>query len=124
MDRNEIKTLRPELFIENSDSTSSIELFQNEVLRPVIKFQHDLIIHLVTAHPLFAPVTNNKGPRLQFQKRVKDFISGQSTLKNQLIGSIVGLLTEEEITYYAANPNELNKRIHGMICQRVADTLY
>ena len=124
MDRNEIKTLRPELFIENSDSTSSIELFQNDVLRPVIKFQHDLIIHLVKAHPLFPPVAQNKGSRLQFLKRVKDFISGQSTLKNQLIGSIVGLLTEQEVRYYTANSNELNKRIHGMICQRVADTLY
>lgn len=124
MDRSELKSIRPELFLENSAHTSDIELFQNEVLRPVIKYQHELIMNLVKAHPLFSKVVEHKGPRTEFQQRVKDFISSQTALKNHLIGSVLGLLTETEIVFYTNHSNELNKRIHGMVCQRVADTLY
>lgn len=124
MDRSELKSIRPELFLKNSVDTSDIELFQNEVLRPVIKYQHGVIMSLVKANPLFSKVVEQKGPRIQFQQRVKDFISGQSALKNQLIGCALGLLTESEIPFYTSHANELNKRIYGMICQRVADTYF
>lgn len=124
MDRDEIKAFRPMVSVMNSDETSELECFQNETLRPVIKLQHDLLIKLFSTNPLAKNISASKGPRIEFQKKVRDLITGQPTMKNQLIGMVSGMLTTSEIEFYLSHQTELNKRIHGMICQRIADTLY
>jgi hypothetical protein len=124
MDRDEIKAFRPMVSVMNSDETSELECFQNETLRPVIKLQHDLLIRLFSTNPLVKNISASKGSRIEFQKKVKDLITGQPTMKNQLIGMVSGMLTTSEIEFYLSHQTELNKRIHGMICQRIADTLY
>jgi hypothetical protein len=124
MDRKEIIRLRPEVLIDNTDCASSIEQFQNNSLRPIIKFQHDLIIELVTTNVLFNALRKDKGPRLEFQKKVRRFIIGQVALKNQLIGFITGNMTLSEFDFYLKKQREINKRIAEMICQRISDTLY
>lgn len=124
MDRDEIAAFRPMVPIHNFESTFDIERFQNDTLRPVIKLQHDLLLGLFLSHQLAKSITKSKGPRIEFQKKVRDLITGQSALKNQLIGIISGMLTSPEFEFYLTYQTELNKRIHGMICQRIADTLY
>ena len=124
MDRDELAALRPMVPINNFESTFDIERFQNDTLRPVIKLQHDLLMGLFSSHPLVKSIIQSKGPRIEFQKKVRDLINGQSALKNQLIGIISGMLTSSEFEFYLSYQTELNKRINGMICQRIADTLY
>lgn len=124
MDRDDIKAFRPMVSVVNSIETSELECFQNETLRPVIKLQHDLLIRLFSMNPLAKNISASKGPRIEFQKKVRDLITSQSTMKNQLIGMVSGMLTTSEIEFYLSHQTELNKRIHRMICQRIADTLY
>jgi hypothetical protein len=124
MDRNEIVAFRPLVSAENFETTSEIERFQNSTLRPVIKMQHNLLLGLFSAHPLSKNLTHSKGPRVEFQKKVRDLIHGQTALKNQLLGMASGMLTSDEFEFYLSHQAELNKRILGMICQRIADTLY
>lgn len=124
MSREELKELRPVLFLEQNAGTKTVELFQNEVLRPIIKYQHDLLIGSVNSQSLFKTILNDKGPRIEFQEKIRQFITGQSALKNQLIGYVIGLMTSTEFDFYLKNQQEINKRIHGMICQRVADSFY
>jgi hypothetical protein len=124
MSREELKELRPELFLGQNTGTKTVELFQNEVLRPIIKYQHTLIIGFVNSQSLFKTILSDRGPRIEFQEKIKQFITSQSTLKNQLIGYVIGLMTSSEFDFYLKNQQELNKRIHGMICQRVADSFY
>lgn len=124
MSREELKELRPELFLEQNAGTKTVELFQNEVLRPIIKYQHDLLVGSVNSQSLFKTILNDKGPRIEFQEKIRQFITGQSALKNQLIGYVIGLMTSTEFDFYLKNQQEINKRIHGMICQRVADSFY
>ena len=124
MSREELKELRPVLFLEQNAGTKTVELFQNEVLRPIIKYQHDLLIGSVNSQSLFKTILNDKGPRIEFQEKIRQFITGQSALKNQLIGYVIGLMTSSEFDFYLKNQQEINKRIHGMICQRVADSFY
>jgi hypothetical protein len=78
----------------------------------------------VNSQSLFKTILNDRGPRLEFQEKVKQFITSQSALKNQLIGYVIGLMTSSEFEFYLKNQPELNKRIHGMLCQRVADSFY
>ncbi len=124
MSREELKELRPELFLEQNDGSKSLELFQNQVLRPILKYQHSMLIGSVNSHILLKRILNERGSRLEFQEKIKQFINSQNSLKNQLIGYVIGLMTSSEFDFYLKNQQEINKRIHGMICQRIADALY
>ena len=124
MERDELRALRPLLPITNFESTSELERFQNDNLRPVIKMQHELLLGLFHTHPLAKNICQSKGPRIEFQNKVRDLIAGQTALKNQLIGMISAMLTSSEFQFYLTHHTELNKRISTMVSQRISDTLY
>jgi hypothetical protein len=50
-EESELKALRPEIYTEKA--TSDLELFQNQVLRPLLKYQHNIIIQLTKEEKLF-----------------------------------------------------------------------
>ncbi len=124
MDREELKEMRPLISSALTENSKPVEVFQNEVLRPVIKMQHEIILAYIRSLEQFKIILSKKGSRLDFQTRVHTFISKQLDIKNQLIGMILGMLTEEELVFYRENQNDLSKRISQMISQRVSDTLY
>jgi hypothetical protein len=124
MDREKLIELRPEINGILTNELNALERFQNEVLRPIIKFQHDLILAYISSNKQFQSLLTVKGPRLEFQEKLKLFIGKQSDIKNKLIGVVIGLLTNAELKFYLDNSNDLNKRIHQMICQRISDTVY
>ena len=123
MDREELKEMRPLISSALTENSKPVEVFQNEVLRPVIKMQHEIILAYIRSLEQFKIILSKKGSRLDFQTRVHTFISKQLDIKNQLIGMILGMLTEDELVFYRENQNDLSKRIRKMISQRV-DTLY
>jgi DNA replication initiation complex subunit (GINS family) len=124
MDRQQLIELRPIIPSATSDQSKSIEYFQNEVLRPVIKMQHAIVISFIQSNEQFRLLLVNKGARIDFQTRIHNFISKQQAVKHQLIGMILGMLTEEEFALYSKHQNEFNKRISQMISQRFTDTFY
>lgn len=124
MDRNQLKELRPLIPSALTENTKEIEHFQNEVLRPILKFQHTFLEHYFRSNAQFLKLIQEKKSRLEFQNKISQFISNQANIKHQLIGSVIGLLADEELNYYHANRAELNKRINQMLCQRVSDTFY
>jgi hypothetical protein len=124
MERNELKELRPIISGISTECLNSNEQFQNYVLRPIIKFQHELIIALVRSNAQFLNLIAKKGTRLEYLEKIKIFIGKQPEIKYRLLGAVVGMMTGEELSYYLSNQTELNKRINQMICQRIADTLY
>lgn len=124
MDRNELTQLRPAISSIKIEDVKSTEYFQNEVLRPVIKFQHSWIMILMQANQQFIQLVSEKGTRIEFHEKIKNFITKQPELKNRLIGAIIGLLTDKELSFYLQHQSESNKRINQMICQRISDTLY
>jgi hypothetical protein len=124
MERNELKELRPIISGISTECLNSNEQFQNEVLRPIIKFQHELIIALVRSNAQFLNLIAKKGTRIEYLEKIKIFIGKQPEIKYRLLGAVVGMMTGEELSYYLSNQTELNKRTNQMICQRIADTLY
>lgn len=117
--RNElIKNFRGETLGEVSEQSSAEEVFQNQVLRPILKLQNELILamfqnylkqnkidfdHLSLAHKLLS-LEN------AIQKDVK--------FKHELKGIILGLFTLEEYQFYVLNATNLNKRIMTMLIER------
>ena len=86
--------------------------------------QHDVLVGLVKSQANFDELLQRKGSAQQFHDGVRTFIVKQPGLKHQLIGMIIGMFTLEELAMYAKHATDFNKRISGMICQRIADTYY
>jgi hypothetical protein len=93
------------------------------VLRPILKFQNAWIMTFILANQQFNQLRKKQQTNEQLQVFILDYIGKQNALKNQLIGSVIGLLTEEELVFYFTNQSDLNKRIYQMICQRIFDNI-
>lgn len=122
--REELVALRPIIHTVRNSDVSPMEQFQNESLRPIIKMQHDVLMGLVRSQPNFEEILLRKGSAQQFHDRVRTFIVKQPSLKQLLIGMVLGMFTLEELAVYTKHATDFNKRISGMICQRIADTYY
>jgi hypothetical protein len=114
----ELKSLRPEIFSEQI-TWNEIESFQNEVLRPILKYQHDLVIQLTLQELLFQKQVSTISAIHQKRDLIKRFFLSQPNFKYFLIGQICGLLTSTEFEYYLSSKKELDKRISNMLSDRI-----
>lgn len=98
------------------DQTNLNETFQNEVLRPIIKMQHQLLLAFVSDHVL----KFNKGFLELSKGKQRTFVTNlfmkDNTFKHRLTGMILGMFTVEEFMIYTSIANDVNKRILT-ICQ-------
>lgn len=116
------KSIRPQSKI-NSVNSSVEETFQNEVLRPVIKLQHDLIIRYFN-HTIDSMKVDFQSLKKDDQlKFIKDCLTKDLSLNNYFKGLITGLFTTEELIIYLNHKQSINKRIIQIIEKRVADSI-
>lgn len=116
--------IRPNIdTIDKSLKTKEVEAFQNNVLRPILKFQNDLLIQI------FIDYTNqNKGVffKLVNQEKltyIQQALSHNQRFRSLILGTIVGLFAIEDYGYYKLNSSALNKRIITMTIQRLQSQL-
>jgi len=103
------------------EATSSFEAFQNQVIRPILKFQNELLIEVFLSRN---KTKNQDLSALSFtekQEIIKAQFKTNTTLKQMLLGCVIGLLTTEEFNYYNANTSNINKRIFSMLKERLFD---
>ena len=113
--------VRPVLKNLINSNTSLIEKFQNEVLRPIIKMQNNLLITFFKNYIKNRKIEFNKlGVEFQ-EKKINSILTKDVNFKNILIGSIIGHLEENEIEIYFKYKTEINKRIIQIIKQRLHD---
>jgi hypothetical protein len=116
--------IRPLVNIENkSEIHLEKELFQNKVIRPVLKMQHDIIVKIFNIYiKKLATDWDNlkKSKKIQF---IDNQLSKNIQLKNLVIGIVVGQLDETEIDEYIIHSREYNKRIIQMSIQRLLSTV-
>jgi len=114
-----IKEIRGESLGNSSAQSNSEELFQNEVLRPILKLQNDLFI---------ASFLNyiNKYKRDFYSKTVEvklgiieNAIQKDIKFRNALKGMIIGLFTTEEYATYILNSSSINKRMMNLLIERL-----
>jgi hypothetical protein len=99
------------------------ELFQNMVLRPIIKMQHSLLILRVRSY-----FSGKKVPfqTMDVKKRaqaVEQAFSCDPLLKKELQGMVLGQLSADEFKSYLKNEKAYNKRIVQMLRNRMLDSL-
>ena len=103
------------------EASSSFETFQNQVLRPILKFQNDLLIEVFLSR---IRTKNRDLSALSFLEKQEIIITQfktNTTLKQMLLGCVIGLLTTEEFKFYTTNTSKINKRIFSMLKERLSD---
>jgi len=114
-----IKGIRGESLGNAGVQSSSDELFQNEVLRPILKLQNDLFIasflNYISKYKrdFYTKSVENKLAIIEnsIQKDIK--------FRNSLKGMIIGLFTTNEYSLYIQNSSSLNKRMMNLLIERL-----
>ena len=100
------------------------ELFQNMILRPVIKMQHDLLIMRVKSHFISKRVLFNVMDNKKRTEAIIQAFQNDHNLKKEIQGMITGQLTVLEFQQYLKIERSLNKRIVQMVRNRMIDSLF
>ena len=125
IDRDErLLRQRPDLPVSKiKDNMSSEEYFQNTVLRPILKFQNDILIEVFKTYinkRKNVYYTLNQNQKLNY---VTYSIQKDIKFRNQLKGMIVGLFSLDEYELYTENSSALNKRMMNLMIQRIQNQL-
>ena len=122
-DKN-IVLLRPKVNSnKNISYKNDIEKFQNIVLRPILKFQNDLLVELFIFE---FEKTKTKFDSINSEQKIKLIINNlkyNNKLKQILLGTIIGMFSNNNLTFYKANYSKINKRIFSMLNDRLIDQL-
>ncbi|NNL81129.1 MAG: glyoxalase [Flavobacteriaceae bacterium] len=114
-----LKSIRPEFASTTiHDNMTADERFQNLVLRPVIKLQHNL---LMGAFKNYIAKHKNVFFELSLEKRIdyiENAIHKNMKFRNSLKGMIIGMFTMEEYQIYTKNSSALNKRMMNIVKER------
>ncbi|MFT4753967.1 MAG: hypothetical protein ACI9GM_000083 [Salibacteraceae bacterium] len=115
------KQIRPAIpSIKNNGQVSSEEKFQNNILRPIIKLQHDLIVRYFEHYLTSKKVKIEKLNELQKRDLIEISFNRDPRLKTDLRSLIIGLFTLEEYSDYLQISSPINKRINSIIKNRVS----
>ena len=112
--------IRPNIdTIDKSLKTKDVEAFQNNVLRPILKFQNDLLLQIFIDYAnkykgIFFKLSDQE--KLSY---IQQALSTNQRLRSLILGTIVGLFDVEDFAYYKLNLSALNKRIIVMTIQRL-----
>ena len=108
-----LKSLRPEVEVADTSFTAQ-EIFQNKVLRPILKFQNNIILDWFDSQ-----VEHNK-LRLKenAESNLKALLAKSPKLQAELKGMIIGHLTTLEYRTYQEYSKDLGRRIVQMALRR------
>ena len=122
-DTNLLK-IRPE--IPNAKVTllmSEEECFQNKTIRPIAKLQNNLLVevfkHYIKKH-------KNVFYNLSIEKRmhyIENAIHKNMKFRNSLKGIMIGQFTIEEHRKYINNSSAINKRMMGIVKERLKQNI-
>jgi hypothetical protein len=119
-----LQNLRPKIKTAKTSATSSAqETFQNKTLRPIIKFQHPLLLALVKKH---LKKRNQNLQALSPEKLaalLESSFDKDVQLRQLIKGMVLGLFTQEEFLRYSQNDSDIHKRILQICKERVLTNL-
>ena len=125
MSRNDnLIALRPVIeSIDAHSSCSEAEQFQNKVLRPIIKFQHELIVVVFNAYLTKKRIDFISDTLEKKTEKLITIFKNDQFLIAELKGLIVSFFTTLEYHQYQEMKPEINKRIVQIIRARILSIL-
>ena len=123
--RQSLIAIRPNIdAIDKSLNTKELEGFQNDVLRPILKFQNDLLLYLFTDYAKQYKGVFFKLADQEQADYIQKALNTNQRFKSKVIGTVIGLFTIEDYSFYRLNLSALNKRIITMTIQRLQDQIH
>lgn len=119
---DQLLNLRPIIPQAETEAAKTEEIFQNSTLRPIIKFQHELLMEVVKAHPHHWMALKRSDTKDVLLRTAKGVLQKDIAFRQLMVGCVIGLMTQDELASYLPSANAYNKRIGQMIAQRIADT--
>jgi len=116
--------LRPLLKNSNTlDNTNQLEAFQNSTLRPIIKFQHELLILVIRTYLINNKFDIENSTVEKLSNFISTAIKNDKQLNLQVVHTISGFFTREEFEYYTQNKKGIHKRIIQICIERTLTNL-
>ncbi|TYB76267.1 glyoxalase [Bizionia myxarmorum] len=106
-----------------NDDMSVDERFQNATLRPVVKFQNDLLNEVFKN---YAHKHKQVFYDLDVEKQIdyiENAIQKDMKFRNSLKGIVIGQFTVEEYKMYIGNSSALNKRMMNLVKERLISNI-
>ena len=114
------KSIRPIIKnIETGDKKTTEENFQNTILRPIIKMQHELLIVFFSHYAQKRKVEIEKLNTREKNELISNIFKSDTMFKTELRGLIIGHFTVSEYALYKSMASKMNKRILTMIKERL-----
>ena len=116
---DKIKACRPNITINESKNTSDEEQFQNQVLRPILKFQNKLFIKLFLSNCNSYKINFTEFNSEEKYEYIENIFKKDFKIRTSFIGAVIALFTLEEFEKYSVNQKLYNKRIIQMLVERL-----
>ena len=116
---DKIMACRPHITIKESKNTSDEEQFQNQVLRPILKFQNELFIKLFLSNCKTYKINYTEFNTEEKHDYIDHIFKKDFKLRAIFIGTVVALFTIEEFEKYTVKKQLYNKRVIQMLSERL-----
>ena len=116
---DKIKACRPHITIKEFKNTSDEEQFQNQVLRPILKFQNKLLIKLFLSNCKTYKINFTEFNSEEKYEYIDNIFKKDFKIRASFIGTVIALFTLEEFEKYSVNQQLYNKRIIQMLAERL-----
>ena len=117
--------IRPEIAKAKVEaSTLSLESFQNSTLRPISKFQNELILAVFNNYIIRYKNVFHKLGTEEKLNYIENTVKKDSKFKNLIRGIYMGHFSIEEYIFYSEHSSEINKRIINLTKERLQSQLH
>ena len=120
MNRKELRPTLP-ITLVNKDMSGE-EHFQNTIIRPIIKMQHDLFIQVFQQHFKTKKNAFFKLAEQQREKYIENIFQKNIGFRGELKGIVIGQFTVDEYNIYIHHSSALNKRMMNILKKRILDS--
>ncbi len=112
------KGIRPQILTEK-EATTEEERFQNDVLRPILKMQNDLLFAIFHRMMAKRKVAFDNLSRQKQEQQIDHSLSQDNRLRFLLLGAVIGQFTIEEYEQFLKMESEATRRIMSMVGERL-----
>ncbi len=115
-DKN-LTEMRPALNL--SPTSGAMEQFQNETLRPILKFQNELLLKICHHQFVKRKSTFFQLPQIEQLGYIEQQVSRDQNFKNLLLGIIAGHFTSVDWLFFKEHEQDVRKRMTSLLIQRI-----
>lgn len=122
MNRNTTLLALREIVVFEEEKGMGLEKFQANTLRPILKFQNEVILTIFKqTFPTIPELLTLPDHKKHIS--IGDFVRKNTSFRNIVKGIVLGQMTTDELGIFYNQEAEIGKRINALITQRLTDQI-